>query len=414
METRIRYDTFFSNCLNPPGFSAMRHFLIPVLLLGLVAGCSSVKIGPHRIDVQQGNALDQENVARLKPGLNRSQVRFLLGTPLVVDPFRTDRWDYVYVYYKAGKLAEQKRITLFFEGDTLARIEGDLPEPVAAPVAPAAEPRPQPQPVPAAPVAPPAPESRAAEPLPLAAEPRPEPQAESASVAPVAPQPAAASAPTADAQMQPAAAEPAPPAPVAAVAPASVPAKPTAPKTEAATPPAAAETSIVAPLPSPKNAPAYVDPRPPAELSLTPETNVEQIQPDVIPPFPEPNPASGGSDDPVLKSVNEWADAWARRDEEAYLAAYDADFVPQGGGSRADWEKRRRLLLEVARNIEVRIDAPTIERAADGSAIVTFNQFYRSDTYRDAVVKQLRLVERDGRWLIAEEKVVSALRGVQP
>ncbi len=100
----------------------MRHFLISVLLLGLFAGCSSTKIGPHRIDVQQGNALNQDNVARLKPGLTRSQVRFLLGTPLVVDPFRTDRWDYVYLFYKAGKLAEQKRITLFFEGDTLARM----------------------------------------------------------------------------------------------------------------------------------------------------------------------------------------------------------------------------------------------------------------------------------------------------
>ena len=105
----------------------MRHFLISVLFLSLAAGCSSVNIGPHRIDVQQGNALDQDSVARLKPGLSRSQVRFLLGTPLVVDPFRTDRWDYVYLYYKAGRLAEQKRITLFFEGDTLARIEGDMP-----------------------------------------------------------------------------------------------------------------------------------------------------------------------------------------------------------------------------------------------------------------------------------------------
>jgi outer membrane protein assembly factor BamE len=107
----------------------MRHFLISALLLGLVAGCSGNKIGPYHIDVQQGNALDQENVARLKPGLSRSQVRFLLGTPLVVDPFRTDRWDYVYLYYKAGSLTEQKRISLFFDGDTLVRIEGDLPQP---------------------------------------------------------------------------------------------------------------------------------------------------------------------------------------------------------------------------------------------------------------------------------------------
>jgi outer membrane protein assembly factor BamE len=119
----------------------MRRFLISVLFLSLVAGCSSVKL-PHRIDVQQGNALDQENVARLKPGLSRSQVRFLLGTPLLVDPFRTDRWDYVYVYYKAGKLAEQKRITLHFEGDTLARIEGDVP-PAATPAQPSPESTPQ-------------------------------------------------------------------------------------------------------------------------------------------------------------------------------------------------------------------------------------------------------------------------------
>ncbi|HSJ80086.1 MAG TPA: outer membrane protein assembly factor BamE [Thiobacillus sp.] len=108
----------------------MRHFLISILFLSLAAGCSS--IGPHRIDVQQGNALDQESIARLKPGLSRSQVRFLLGTPLVVDPFRSDRWDYVYLYYKAGRLAEQKRISLFFEGDTLVRMEGDVP-PVATP-----------------------------------------------------------------------------------------------------------------------------------------------------------------------------------------------------------------------------------------------------------------------------------------
>jgi outer membrane protein assembly factor BamE len=113
----------------------MRHFLISALLLGLVSGCSGFKMGPYRIDVQQGNALDQENVARLKPGLNRSQVRFLLGTPLVVDPFRSDRWDYVYLYYKAGKLTEQKRISLFFEGDTLTRIEGNLPEPAMQPLA---------------------------------------------------------------------------------------------------------------------------------------------------------------------------------------------------------------------------------------------------------------------------------------
>lgn len=126
----------------------MRLFLISALLLSLAAGCSGGKIGPHRIDVQQGNALDEESVARLKPGLSRSQVRFLLGTPLVVDPFHTDRWDYVYRYYKAGKLSEQKRITLFFEGETLARIEGDLPQPAGQPPAPTPQTKPEAAPTP--------------------------------------------------------------------------------------------------------------------------------------------------------------------------------------------------------------------------------------------------------------------------
>jgi outer membrane protein assembly factor BamE len=174
------------------------------------------------------------------------------------------------------------------------------------------------------------------------------------------------------------------------------------------------ESSLVPPLPSPKNAPAYVDPRPPAELSLQPETDVAQIRPDVIPSFPEASPAAGESDAPVLKSVNEWAAAWASRDDKTYLAAYDTGFVPQGGSSRADWEKRRRLLLDVAKNIELKIDSPVIERADNSTATVTFNQFYRSDKYRDAVVKQLRMAEHDGRWLIVEEKVLSTLRGAQP
>jgi len=383
----------------------MRHILISVLLVGLVAGCSSTRIGPHRIDVQQGNALDQENVSRLKLGLNRSQVRFLLGTPLVVDPFRTDRWDYVYVFYKAGKLAEQKRITLFFDGDTLARIEGDLPPPP--------EPAPEPQPVSAAPqpaVAAAPPPQPTVQPMALTAEPAPvaTPVVEPAPVAPPAAPMSAAVTPAAVTPAPAPVAAPAAPAPVAVAAAAPAP----APRAvDAAPQEAPTGSSIVQPLPSPKNAPAYVDPRPRAELSLQPETNVAQIQPDVIPAFPDPNAVSADNE-PVLKAVNEWAAAWSRRDEEAYLAAYDASFVPQGGGSRADWEKRRRLLLGMTQNIDLKVDSPSVDRSGADGVTVTFNQFYQSDRYRDAVVKQLRMVERDGRWLIAEEKVVSILRGI--
>ncbi|MFN3716010.1 MAG: outer membrane protein assembly factor BamE, partial [Thiobacillus sp.] len=256
----------------------MRRILFPLLFLGLVAGCSVPRIGPHRIDVQQGNALDQENVARLKIGLNRAQVRFLLGTPLVVDPFRTDRWDYVYLYYKSGQLTEQKRITLFFEGDTLARIEGDLP---AAP--PASE-------ISASGAAGYAQTantqvaSAQAGALPAAATSKPVPAAdkpvaretvfaESAAVRPAVPQPAGAPPP-------------------------------------AVGPTAQSAATIVAPLPSPPNAPAYVDPRvkPEPPPGMIVETDVERIRPDVIPPFPDAQPAVL-DDDAVLQAVDAWAKA---------------------------------------------------------------------------------------------------------
>ena len=392
----------------------MRHFLISTLLLSLVAGCSSVNIGPHHIDVQQGNALDQENVSRLKPGLNRSQVRFLLGTPLVVDPFRTDRWDYVYVNYKGGKLAEQKRITLFFDGDTLARIEGDVP--VAEPVEKVPAPAPAPVPAPApAPVPAPAVESKSKveiSTLPPVAETRPAPVPLVSQATPVAkaatpPQPVVA-------PDQPEKVAPVVAVPVVAAAASKTADSPLASPEAVETAVPAATRTLVPPLPSPKNVPAYVDPRPPAELSLQPETDVELIKPDVIPVFPEPHQAAVASDDPVMVSINAWADAWARRDEIAYLAAYDASFVPEGGGRRSEWEQRRRLLLGIAKNIDLKIESPSVNRETDSTATATFNQYYRSDSYRDSVVKQLRLVERDGRWLITEEKVLSILRATKP
>ena len=402
----------------------MRQTLISVLLLSLVAGCSSVNIGPHKIDVQQGNALDQENVSRLKLGLNRSQVRFLLGTPLVVDPFRTDRWDYVYVNYKAGKLAEQKRIALFFDGEVLARIEGDVPavepvQPVPAPQ-PAAEA--QPQPKVEISTLPTVAETRPAA-VPLASRAEPEqavklapPRPAVAADKPVVAVPAKSSKPVIVAPAVVAAST------VAVTSAVPKPAKAPVPKAEpepvtampSQTVSAPVTSTVVPPLPSPKNVPAYVDPRTPAEPSLQPETDVSRIRPDVIPPFPESNVAATASDDPVLQSVNDWVQAWVRRDEAAYLSAYDDSFVPQGGGSRSDWEKRRRLLLAMTKNIDLKIEAPVVQRESDQVATVTFNQYYRSDSYRDAVVKQLRLVERDGNWLITDEKVLSILRGSKP
>lgn len=138
----------------------MRKFITLSVIL-VLAGCKQMPgiptaISPYRIDIQQGNLVTQEMVAKLKPGMTRSQVRFVLGSPLVVDPFRTDRWDYVYTLQKQGRQFERRQVTVIFDGDKLARIEGDVkleaastPQAVAVP-APAPKPNPaisvQPQP----------------------------------------------------------------------------------------------------------------------------------------------------------------------------------------------------------------------------------------------------------------------------
>jgi len=74
--------------------------------------------------VQQGNYLDPRQVSQLQDGMTRSQVRFLLGTPMLPDAFDNDHWDYIY-YLKLGRggATEQRRLTVFFEDDRVARIE---------------------------------------------------------------------------------------------------------------------------------------------------------------------------------------------------------------------------------------------------------------------------------------------------
>jgi outer membrane protein assembly factor BamE len=83
-----------------------------------LAGCV------YRINIQQGNFLDQAAIDQVKVGMTRSQVRYLLGTPLAADTFSRNRWDYQY-YYKKGhtRAVTAKRVTVYFDGDKVARLE---------------------------------------------------------------------------------------------------------------------------------------------------------------------------------------------------------------------------------------------------------------------------------------------------
>lgn len=82
-------------------------------------------ITPYRSDVVQGNFLSSEQVALLRPGLSRTDVRNLLGTPLVTSLFHADRWDYVFTLKRQGAPDQSFRYTVYFSGEALARFEGD-------------------------------------------------------------------------------------------------------------------------------------------------------------------------------------------------------------------------------------------------------------------------------------------------
>jgi outer membrane protein assembly factor BamE len=101
-----------------------------------LSGCSNIlnSVGAYRIGIQQGNFVSQETVSRLKVGMSKEQVRFVLGTPLVTDIFHADRWDYVY-YNKPqnSNKVEERKLTVIFVDGRLAKLEGDVVPAAAAP-----------------------------------------------------------------------------------------------------------------------------------------------------------------------------------------------------------------------------------------------------------------------------------------
>lgn len=104
----------------------LRAGMTATVLVTALTACGSTEWGfPYRPNIQQGNWITAEQVARLEPGMTREQVRFLLGTPTLQDIFRSDRWDYPY-YSKPGYgEPETRRFSVWFEGDHLVRWEGD-------------------------------------------------------------------------------------------------------------------------------------------------------------------------------------------------------------------------------------------------------------------------------------------------
>ncbi len=123
----------------------MRIVLV-ALALTCLSACSAVGFpGVYRIDVEQGNIVDQEMADQLQPGMSKRQVRFILGTPLIEDPFNQSRWDYKYSRRNGLKVLDEAVLTVVFEQDALTEVRGDyVPEAFGGSPAPAAaEPAPE-------------------------------------------------------------------------------------------------------------------------------------------------------------------------------------------------------------------------------------------------------------------------------
>ncbi len=101
----------------------MRTRLLTILILSLslfTSGCV------YQAALSQGNLLDQEDIDQVEVGMTRGQVRFLLGTPMIDDPFHENRWDYVY-YLRLGrdKSSFKRWISIYFDGDNVSEINRD-------------------------------------------------------------------------------------------------------------------------------------------------------------------------------------------------------------------------------------------------------------------------------------------------
>ncbi|MHC8442048.1 MAG: outer membrane protein assembly factor BamE, partial [Candidatus Eutrophobiaceae bacterium] len=110
------------------------NVLAPAFALCLLASCGGENFDGtwkvpllYKIDIQQGNSVEQAMLDKIKPGMTKEQVRFIMGTPMLVDSLRKDRWDYIYTIQKEGSVRKQRHIyVLFDDEDILIGLDGDV------------------------------------------------------------------------------------------------------------------------------------------------------------------------------------------------------------------------------------------------------------------------------------------------
>lgn len=123
------------SALNPSG----KRYIFCILAVAAsltLASCTTILTnlpGVYSVDVQQGNMVDQAMIDQLRPNMNKRQVLYIMGSPMLIDFFHQKRWDYLYSAQVDGGDRQQKRISLFFDNDQLIGVQGDF-KPSTVPV----------------------------------------------------------------------------------------------------------------------------------------------------------------------------------------------------------------------------------------------------------------------------------------
>lgn len=415
----------------------MRYFSTLFTSISLILSCFLVGCGSklpavksYKMDIQQGNVVTSKMLLQLRPGMTKSQVRFIMGTPLIMDSFHGNRWDYFYQLRQQGKVIEKRRVILDFEKDLLVSVRGDVVpasdktaeaavDTSAKSVTPAKKPVEKPwfdmfkfwgddEPI---------------------AQPETKEPAKAASDAPVAAATAAmaTSAPT--------------PSPIGAEAAVAAAAANIASDGAAAEPESilkikpdvanAERVNLLPQAPAAETA-AVVDAT--QSSSTQSSAEVESVQPAAVDSNVAESPAVDRAAEPapaavapianaqeaasmnqaIQAALEAWAQAWRNKNLAAYLGAYAKDFKPENNLSKSAWMAQRKQRLSGKRG-DISLVLEDIEISANGNqASVQFFQKYASKVYTDEVTKQLDLSfdATTQRWLIVREFVVANGRRV--
>jgi outer membrane protein assembly factor BamE (lipoprotein component of BamABCDE complex)/ketosteroid isomerase-like protein len=373
---------------------AMRYLVLLLVLLS--ASCTSTlpSFKPYHLDVQQGNVVTSKMMLQLKPGMSKSQVRYVMGTSLLQDSFHQDRWDYLYQMSKGGTLLERRRVILEFKNDGLVKVRGD----VIAAGAPGAE---------NAPMASIDDIKTAKSDKTLLAE-----DAKSSwtdrfkfwayddkkqGAIPVEPAIKANAEPEKswfdslkfwEDKEKPAApaviAKPVEVAKVEMVKPVAV-APIIVPVVEDAVPNAIGAQSA--------------EPIPPvAAVELAKEAPQQKAMDEAAPVETKTE---------IAAMVNAWADAWRTKNVEAYLKFYSDQFAPEGMSRKAWVSQRKQRITGQSGSIGLMLEAVKID--VNGKvAQVEFLQHYSNGKFADHVTKVLSLSNDQKQWLILKESVAKS------